>query len=82
MKITAEHFATLTAKVAPFDTPERREQYKAQGLTDKRYRWDLSYLGGKGSDPESTTRFICDVLYEYLNDTHIDTALRTIVKPL
>jgi hypothetical protein len=75
MKITAEHFATLAAKVAPFDTPERREQYKAQGLTDKRYRWDLAYMAG-------CTRFICDALYSYLDDTHIDTALRTIVKPL
>lgn len=82
MKITADHFATLTAKVAPFDTPERRAEYAAKGLSDKRYRWDLTYLGGTGANPESTTRFICDTLYGYLSDTHIDTALRTIVKPL
>ena len=82
MKIAPEHFATLVAKIAPLDTAERRDQYKAKGLTDKRYRWDLTYLAGHASNPDSCTRFICDVLYEYMNDTHIDTALRSIVKPL
>ena len=75
MKINAEHFAHLAAMVNPLDTPEKRAQYKMQGLTDKRYRWDLAYMAG-------CTRFICDSLYSYLDDSHIDTALRSIVKPL
>jgi len=75
MKITTEHLNTLTALIAPLDTHTRREAYRAQNLTDKRYRWDLTYAAG-------CTRFICDSLYAYLDDTHIDTALRSIVKPL
>jgi hypothetical protein len=73
MKITNEHLNTLAALIAPLDTPEKRAAYRAQNLTDKRYRWDLTYVA---------TRFICDALYPYLDDTHIDTALRTIVRPL
>lgn len=75
MKIHSEHFSALAAMVQPLDTPEKRAAYRAQNLTDKRYRWDLAYAAG-------CTRFICDALYSYLDDTHIDTALRAIVKPL
>jgi hypothetical protein len=82
MKITNEHFATLSTMLAPLDTAERRAAYKAQNLTDKRYRWDLTYLAGHASKTDSCTRFICDALYSYLDDAHIDTALRSIVKPL
>lgn len=82
MKITKEHLTQLAEMITPFDVPERRSDYKAQGLTDRRYRWDLTYLAGHASDPKSCCRFICDVLYEYLTDDHIDTALRSIIKPL
>lgn len=75
MKIKPEHLQTLVDNLTPFDTDELRSQYKACGLSDKRYRWDLTYLA-------NSSRFICDVLYEYMNDDHIDTALRKIVKPL
>jgi hypothetical protein len=75
MKIKLEHLKTLATSIQPFDTDELRSQYKAQGLSDKRYRWDLTYLA-------NSTRFICDVLYEYMDDSHVDTALRKIVKPL
>ena len=46
------------------------EYYKSQNRSHKRYRWDLLYY----SDFD-----ICS-LYYYLNDNHIDTALRNIVK--
>lgn len=81
MKITAQDFAALTAKVAPFDTAERRADYKSKGLTDKRYRWDLTYVVNS-NDINSASRFICDTLYTYMDDSHVDTALRSIVKPL
>lgn len=61
------------------------EQYRARDPSipritgamdiDKRYRWDLHYAAG-------LTRFVCDNLYSYVNDTHIDTALRRIVGEL
>lgn len=40
---------------------------------DKYIRWAaISYFVG--------SKWICDNLYSYLNDTHIDTALRQIMK--
>jgi len=73
MKILPSHLAHMRAAIAPLDTIERRAAYA--GLSDKRYQWDLSYAAG-------LTRFFCDTLYSYCDDTHIQTALRNIVAPL
>ena len=81
MKIIPTHLIELASRVLPFDTEENRADYKARGLTDKRYRWDLTYCQNV-DNPESATRFICDILYDYLDDSHIDTALKHIIKPL
>ena len=75
MKITTEHLDYMRAAIAPHDTAERRATYKAGGLSDRRYRWDLSYAAGLSSWMAST-------VYQYANDEHIDTALRSIVAPL
>ena len=64
--------------VAPLDTTERRDWYRANRVTlrakdlDMRYRWDLL----------RASRFPTTSLYSYLDDTHIDTALRAIVRSL
>ena len=43
---------------------------------EKRLRWDLSYYAG-------LTPFICDTVYGAgLNDDHVDTALRSIMREL
>jgi len=44
-------------------------------LTTTRYQWDIVRHAG-------LMTWVCDTLYEYLNDTHIQTALNKIVKPL
>lgn len=75
MKITPEHLAIMKQAIIPMDTEEKRAIYKAAGLSDKRYQWDL--LRQAGLIP-----FVCDTLYRYSHDSHIDTALRSIVKPL
>ena len=75
MKIKPEDYEHLKKAIAPLDTEELRKQYKDAGLSDKRYRWDLSYKA-------NLTKFICDTLYPYMNDVHIDTALKSLVKPL
>lgn len=50
-------------------------KYREQGLSDKRYRWDcLWYSSGK-----LRTEWF-DRVYQYANDTHIDSALRKITK--
>lgn len=84
MKITPTHLESLTQALTPLDTPERRAQYasgefpRADAVTDlnKRYRWDLLFATGPFSR-EWTTE-----VYKYADDTHIDTALRSVIKPL
>ena len=47
---------------------------------DKRLRWDLFYAITSGASwPEAGRLDFLDELYSYLDDTHIDTALRKIV---
>ena len=41
---------------------------------NKRIRWDIFYA------TKSLQKFTCDVLYDYLHDEHINTALKKIVK--
>ena len=70
MKMRPEHFAEIKASIAPLDTPERRESCVKRGISDMAYRWGLTFAAG-------LTPWICDNLYSYLNDDHIDTALRS-----
>jgi len=80
MKIKPEHFEMLRAAVGKHNTAFHRERYKAAELSDKRYRWDLLYHAQRiGALPE---HFICDTIYPYANDEHIDTALRRLIPTL
>lgn len=73
MKIKPEHLDRMRNAITPLDTLERRAL--SAGQSNDRYQWDLSY-------DAKLTRFFCDVIYKYCDDTHIRTALRHIVKPL
>jgi hypothetical protein len=57
------------------DMYERRDIPRAESVRDinKRFRWDMFRLGG-------LTSWTCDTLYPYLNDDHIDTALRHVFR--
>lgn len=72
MKITKEHYEHLKAALKQVHSEDLQQQYKAMGFSDKRYRWDLTYRARIG-------QWICDTLYVYMNDDHIDTALRSII---
>jgi hypothetical protein len=52
--------------------PELME-YRAKGLSDKRYRWDCLWAINSKFRNEWFAK-----VYTYLNDTHIDTALKKI----
>jgi hypothetical protein len=73
MKMIAEDFDRLREITSPFMTPESYAQYKELGRSDMRFRWDALYQAQEAF-------FVIDVLYRYLNDRHIDTALRRIMK--
>lgn len=70
-----EHRKHIADAIAKHDTGFHRGRYAAAGLSDKRYRWDLFHHAG-------LTSWCCEVLYTYLNDDHIDSALKSLVKPL
>jgi hypothetical protein len=74
MRILPEHAARMEAGIrAAIATagPARIAEHKAS-VSPERFRWDLLYAAG-------LTRFVCDELYPYANDAHIDTALRHVM---
>lgn len=79
MKMQRDHYEYLKRAIACHlenrDAPSIITYYKRDGLTPKRFRWDCTH-GAKLST------WICDNLYGYLDDTHIDTALRSIMKDI
>lgn len=89
MKIKPNDLQALEDAIKPFDVPETRLAYltgnfpradKVKDL-DKRYRWDLLYMSrlkiGDGAGMQGDIN-----LYAYMDDSHIDTALRSFIKPL
>lgn len=75
IKMKPEHVEHMREAFAKWDTDYHRARYAAAGHTTKRYQWDLVRAAG-------LMPWLCDTLYPYLNDTHIQTALDRIVKPL
>lgn len=82
MKIKPEHYNRMLAAFALNYTQAYVARYREQLKTDARVkelemrlRWDLlhSAVGSK---------WICDMLYPYANDDHIDTALRAVMREL
>jgi len=84
VKMTPEHQRVLRAAIRPFDVPDIRERYidgdfpRANAVQDleKRFRWDLFWMAYR------THRDSMTPIMEDYNDAHIDTALRSIVRPL
>jgi hypothetical protein len=89
LKIKPEDLEVLRLAVTPFDTEELRAKYRngdfpRSELTrdlDKRYRWDLMWMTRLKLGDGVGVKGDLD-LYAYLNDLHIDSALRFLVKPL
>ena len=71
MKMTKEDFEKVKRAVKEVidENPNMQAEYERLDLTPMRYRWDVLWLSG----------FKITSLYHYLNDDHIDTALRRIV---
>lgn len=85
MKMTPEHYAhmleALRRRMTTI-TPQQLRTYFEHLAHDprvadphKRLRWDLLWSSG-------LTTWVCDTLYPYLNDDHIDTALRRAMQEL
>jgi hypothetical protein len=81
MKIKPEHYAHMRKAISAIsaaDMAAHRQHIVNEGKAqdvEKRLRWDLSYRAG-------LSRWIADNVYSYADDTHIDTALRAIMREL
>lgn len=78
MKIKQEHYEVLKQGMDKVNKlhPGAKIYYADKGLSAMRFRWDCLHCAERmGSVPSD---FICKVLYKYLDDTHIDTALKSI----
>lgn len=79
MKITETDYQELRRMVIAFRQTDTRtseeltEVYQSRQLSPKRMRWDIARAA-------LVIPYINDVLYKYLEDTHIDTALRTVMR--
>ena len=75
MKITTDDYGELKRKIYRYlnEHPEvmtkHKQLYKSKGLSDMRFRWDVFHAAKAYSGK----------LYNYLNDNHIDTALKSII---
>lgn len=72
MKITNSDYATMVEKIREALRPIPYERIRNVKLahTEKAFVWEVWY----GADPKM--EFTTGVLYKYLNDDHITTALR------
>ena len=82
MKIKKLHYEHMEKKVIQLKETYEKEilehwkflknNKKAKDIS-LRFRWDIFHAAG-------LTKYACSTLYKYLNDTHIDTALKRITK--
>ena len=88
LKMENDHLEILKKAIKPLDTEERRIRYRngefersqAVENVNLRYRWDLLWESGiKIGDGVGMPGL---PLYKYLNDSHIDSALKTIIPDL
>lgn len=79
LKILSSHYTALQIALKDLleSKPQAKEQYAAQGLSPMRFRWDA--LNACKIDGISGSAWISKNLYTYLDDTHIDSALRDIL---
>ena len=86
MKMTAEHYETIKTAMQTIpvvDLLAHRDYIIAEGKAqdvDKRLRWDCLHASGvKLGDGRGCSGL---PVYSYLHDSHIDTALKQIIKEL
>jgi hypothetical protein len=75
MKIKPEHLEHMRAALVKFNTDFYRSRYAAAGFSTQRFQWDAMRAAG-------LIPWVCDTLYPYANDEHIQTALNRIIRPL
>lgn len=89
LKITPSDLERLREAIQDLDTPQLRQAYLRGEFprselckdVDQRYRWDLLHFSRLKVGDGVGIKGDLD-LYAYLDDSHIDSALRHLVPPL
>jgi len=73
MKMTKAHYNHVRESIVLImhNFPNARGEYESKGLHE-RFRWDAL-------NKSVGSQWVSDNLYPYLNDAHIDTALRRVM---
>jgi hypothetical protein len=87
MKIQPEHYKTLVnaLKATKSAFPKLTPQYYVDNKIGKdhamRFRWDMLNISKfDGASKANSAKWVSDNLYSYMDDNHIDTALKKAVK--
>jgi hypothetical protein len=72
MKIKPEHAEYIKEQMLAYSNAPLLQPYLKAGLSEKRWRWDWCYR------TPGLSKWICDNIYPYANDEHLDTLLRKI----
>ena len=75
MKVTQKHYDVIREGMEKVlrDYPDMETEYRDEGHGPRKYRWDVFYIASlRNYLPKD---YLNTVLYKYLNDHHIDTAL-------
>lgn len=78
LKIKPEHVEAIRQATAPFLNQDTADVYRDAGLTEKRYRWDALWSGCRHTP---SLNDVIREIYQYADDTHIDSVLRMLAKP-
>lgn len=73
MKIKQCDYEYIKTAILQIHTPELYQDYLNQGLSFKRYCFDLLYRAKLSS-------WLCDTVYKYADDGHIYTAVKHILR--
>jgi len=71
MKMKKEHYDKIKKALSPL-IASNKENYKREGLSKVRFAWDLFYACPLPLEVRQD-------IYQYLNDSHIQTALFRII---
>lgn len=81
MKIAPDHYVVIRDAISALPNEavaahklSLRDDARVNDL-GKRFRWDLLHAA-------RLTPWVCSTLYPYMNDSHLDTALRAVVSEL
>ena len=78
LKITGEHYDELRKRIIGNSKLKTLPEFLAGQEPGKPRRTAIGWRFYIISATPGLTQWVCDVLYKYLDDTHIDSALRRI----